>query len=65
MIALVDGHLQGSFPLTWLQWNPRAVPGICAGPPSTFDGTSSQAHQLVMSLIIIISVTAGWQDPTG
>ena len=44
------GYFQGWFPLTGLPWNLPAVPGICMGHPSTFDGTSSQAHQLVMSL---------------
>ena len=37
-------------PLTGLPWNLPAMPGIYAGPPPTFDGTSSQAHQLAMSL---------------
>ena len=50
----VGGCLQGCFPLTGLLWNLLAVPGICAGPPPTLDGTSSQAHQLAMSLIIIV-----------
>ena len=44
------GHFQGWFPLTGLPWNLPIVPGICAGSPSTFARTSSQAHQLVMSL---------------
>jgi len=39
----------GWLPLTGLPWNLPAVPGICAGPPATLDGTSSQAHQLAMS----------------
>ena len=30
--------------------NLPAVPGICPGPPPTLDGTTSQAHQLAMSL---------------
>jgi len=46
----VGGRLQGWFPLTGLPWNLPAVPGICAGLPPTLDGTSSQAHQLAMSL---------------
>ena len=54
MTALVGGHLQGCFPLTGLPWNLLAVPDICAGSPPTLDGTSSQAHQLAMSLIIIV-----------
>jgi len=49
----VGGRLQGWFPLTGLLWNLPAVPGICTGPPPTLDGTSSQAHQLVMSLTFI------------
>ena len=40
----------GWFPLSGLPWNLPAVPGICTGPPPTLDGTSSQAHQLAMSL---------------
>jgi len=32
------------------------MPGISAGPTPTFDGSSSQAHQLVLSLIIIIII---------
>ena len=28
----------------------HSLPGICTGPPPTLDGTSSQAHQLGMSL---------------
>ena len=50
---LVGRRLQGWFPLTGLPWNCPAVPGICAGPPPTLDGTSSQAHQSAMSLILI------------
>ena len=46
----VGRHLQGWFPLTGLPWNLPAVPGICARPPPTLDGTSSQGHQLAMSL---------------
>ena len=48
--VLVGGCLQGWFPLTGLPWNLPAEPGICTGPPPTFDGTSSQAYQLGMSL---------------
>ena len=43
---MVGGRLQGWFPLTGLPSNLPAVPGIFAGPPPTFDGTSSQAHQI-------------------
>ena len=46
MTVLAGGCLQGRFPLTGLPWNLPAVPGICMGPPSTLDGTSSQAHQI-------------------
>ena len=53
MAVLVGGRLQGWFPLTGLPWNCPAVPGICAGLPPTLDGTSSQAYQLAMSLILI------------
>ena len=49
--VVVDGCLQGWFSHTGLPWNLPAVPGICAGPPLTSDGTSSQAHQLGMNLI--------------
>jgi len=49
-MVLVGGHLQGWFLLTGLPWNLPAVPGIFAGPPPTFDGTSSQARQSVMDL---------------
>ena len=47
---LVGSRLQGWLPLRGLSWNVPAVPGIFAGSPPTFDGTSSQAHQLAMSL---------------
>ena len=50
MRVLVDGHLQGWFPLTGLSWNLPAAPYIFAGRLPTFDGTSSQAHLLGMSL---------------
>ena len=50
MPVLGVGRLQGWFPLTGLPWNLHAVPGIFAGQPPTFDGTSSQAHQLGMNL---------------
>ena len=53
MTVSVGGGLQGWFPLTGLPWNLPAVPGICTGPPPTLDGTSSQAHLLVMSLMYI------------
>ena len=33
-----------------------ALPCIFAGPPPTFDGTSSQAHQLTIRLTLINSV---------
>ena len=49
--VLVGGHLQGWFPLTGLPWNLLAVPGI-------LDSTSSQAHELAMSLKVRIKVTA-------
>ena len=42
--------------LTGLPWNLPSVPGICVGPPPNLDGTSSQAHQWGMSLIIIIII---------
>jgi len=48
--VLFGGSLQGWFPSTRLPWNLPAVPGILAGPLSTFDGTSSQVRQLAMSL---------------
>ena len=48
--VLVGGCLQGWFPLTGLPWNLPAVPGILAGPLSTFDGISSHACLLAMSL---------------
>ena len=57
MTVPVGGGLQGWFPLTRLPWNLPAVPGICTGPPPTVDGTSSQAHQLAMSLNW---VNTGW-----
>ena len=44
--------LAGLVPTTGLPWNLSAMPGICTGPPQTLDGTSSQAHQLVMSLTL-------------
>ena len=50
MTVPVGGRLQGWFLLTGLPWNLPDVPGICVGPPPTLDGTSSQAHQLAMSL---------------
>ena len=60
----------GWLPLTGLPWNLPAVPGICSGPSPTLDGTSYQAHQLVMSfnvLKLILSqclqrspVSVGW-----
>ena len=54
MVVLIGGRLQGWFLLIGLPCNLPAVPGICTEPPPTLDGTSSQAHQLAMSLIIII-----------
>ena len=54
MTVWVGGCLQGWFPLTGLPWNLPAVPGIFMGPPPTFDGTSSQAYQVAMSLIKIL-----------
>ena len=50
MLVLVVGRLHGWFPLTGLPWNLHVVPGIFAGNPPTFDGTSSQTLQLGMSL---------------
>ena len=50
LIVLVGGCLQDWFPLTELPWNLPAVPGIIAEPIPTFGGTSSQAHELAMSL---------------
>ena len=32
-----------------------SVPGICTGPPPTFDSTISQAHLLAMNLNLAIS----------
>ena len=52
---LVGGHLQGWFPLTELPWNLPAERDIFAGPPPSFDGTSSLANQFAMSLISGIS----------
>ena len=49
-MVLVGSCLQGWFPLIGLPWNLPAMPGIFTGPPLTFDGTSSQARQLAMSL---------------
>jgi len=43
------------WPLTGFPWKLPAVRCIFAGPPPNLDGTSSQAHQLVMSL-----TTTGW-----
>ena len=48
--VLVGGSLQSRFPPTGLPWNILAVPGILAGPLSTFDGISSHACLLAMSL---------------
>ena len=72
--SLFRGFRGSSFPCSWapplskhlgedtfslgLPWNLPAVPGICAEPPSTLDGTSSQGHQLAMNSIpaMIISL---------
>ena len=50
MTVLVGRCLQGWFPLIGLPWNLPAMPGIFTGSPPTFDGTSSKACQLAMSL---------------
>ena len=42
--------LAGLVPAQGLPWNLPAMRGIFAGLPPTFDGTSSQARQLPMSL---------------
>lgn len=47
----------GWFPLTVSQWKLPAVPHICMGTLPTFLGTISQAHLLMMSLIIIDELT--------
>ena len=65
MTVLVGGCLQGWLLLTGLPWNLPAVPGICMGPPLTLDGTSSHAHQLMMSLTfertcVLLSHYFGW-----
>ena len=39
-----------------LPWNLLVIPGIFMGIPPIFHGTGSQAHQLAMSLIIIINI---------
>ena len=49
-MVLVGSCLQGWFPLIRLPWKLPAVPGIFTGYPLTFDGTSSKAYQLAMSL---------------
>ena len=50
-VTVLDGdQLQGWFLVTRLPWNLVAVPDICARAPPIFDGTSSQAHQLAISL---------------
>jgi len=49
--VLVGVCLHGQFPHIGLSWNLPAVPDIFGEPPPTFDGTSSKAHQLEMSLI--------------
>ena len=41
-------------PVIGLPWNLPAVPVIFAGPSSTFDGTTSQVHQLMMSLMVTV-----------
>jgi len=45
VMVLVGGSMQSWFPLTQKPWNLPALPGICAGPPPTFGGTSFQALQ--------------------
>ena len=62
--GLVGGSLQGWFPFTGLPYNLSAVPGICTGPPPTLDGTStsSQAHQLAMSLNTILMFFHSWES---
>ena len=64
MMAPVGGRLQGWFPLTGLPWNLPAVPGICAGCLPTLDCTSSQAHQLVTSLIAFQTLTFKEVNPS-
>ena len=54
MTMLVGDHLQGCFLHSRLSWNLPAVPGIFMGRRPTFDGTSCQAHKLLMSFSIII-----------
>ena len=49
--VLVGGRLQGWFLLRGLPWNLPAVPCILVRPPLTFDGTSSQAHLLMIRLM--------------
>ena len=53
--VLVGVCLQGQVPHIGLPWNLPAVPDIFGEPPPNFDGTSSKAHQLEMSLIQYIS----------
>lgn len=51
-MVLVGGCLQGWFLLTGLLWKLAAVPDIFLRSPRTFDGTTSQAHQLALNLMI-------------
>jgi len=51
-MVLIGGPLPGWFLLTGLLWKLAAVPGIFLRSPLTFDGTSSQAHQVAMNLMI-------------
>ena len=52
VMVLVGGCLQGWFLFAGLQWNLPAASSIFAGPPPTFEGTSSQAHRLATGLLI-------------
>ena len=51
LTVLVGVCLHGQFPHIGLSWNLPAVPDIFGEPLPTFDGTSSKAHQLEMSLM--------------
>ena len=50
VMVLIGGRLQGWVLLTGLLWKLAAVPGIFFRSPRTFDGTTSQAHQLALNL---------------
>ena len=52
LAGLVPTHRVAMEPVSGNQLT-GSVPGIYTGPLPTLDGTSSQAHQLVMSLIAI------------